>query len=365
VHVLVTADSIGGVWTYTRELVCGLLNRGHQVTLVSFGKMPTSGQAFWVNQKKLVYYPTKYPLEWMHDSKAGIEESEKYLQRIIADTRPDVLHSSQYCYGALECGIPKIVVAHSDVVSWWKSVHGNEPPDSAWMRWYRSIVSAGLAHADMVVSPSAWMLEALRESYEGPNRARVIYNGRTEKLFHPSKRKSVNVLSVGRVWDEAKQIRLLLERKHRVPIRIAGPAEHPDKAISSADLNFGNNFQFCGEQDEKQLSALYSEAAAYAATSRYEPFGLAPVEAALSRCALIANDIPVFRELWGDSAFYFKRNDPDDLARAISILAEDTSRRRAYAEQAYDCARTRFSSERMVADYEELYQSLAGKGANA
>src|ERR1039458_10647236 len=34
VHVLVTADSLSGSWTYTRELVFGLVTRGVRVTLV-------------------------------------------------------------------------------------------------------------------------------------------------------------------------------------------------------------------------------------------------------------------------------------------------------------------------------------------
>jgi len=37
----------------------------------------------------------------------------------------------------------------------------------------------------------------------------------------------------------------------------------------------------------------------------YEPFGLAPLEAALSRCAIVANDIPSLREVWGSAAMYF------------------------------------------------------------
>ena len=50
---------------------------------------------------------------------------------------------------------------------------------------------------------------------------------------------------------------------------------------------------------EEQMRELLGRAAIYIATSRYEPFGLAPLEAALSRCALVANDIPSLRELWG------------------------------------------------------------------
>ncbi len=32
-HILVTADTLGGVWTYTRELVTGLVRHGERVTL--------------------------------------------------------------------------------------------------------------------------------------------------------------------------------------------------------------------------------------------------------------------------------------------------------------------------------------------
>ena len=39
-HVLVTTDTLSGVWTYTQELVTGLANRGVRVTLVSLGDIP-------------------------------------------------------------------------------------------------------------------------------------------------------------------------------------------------------------------------------------------------------------------------------------------------------------------------------------
>src|SRR5256885_4432334 len=60
----------------------------------------------------------KFPLEWMQNAQQGITDSARYLQQIIQDTKPDLLHSNQFCYGALECCIPNIVVGHSDVVTW-------------------------------------------------------------------------------------------------------------------------------------------------------------------------------------------------------------------------------------------------------
>src|SRR5438874_943499 len=161
-HVLMTCDPLGGVWTYTRELVSGLIRRGHQVSLVSFGGLPEDHQLLWMRDLHgLQYYATDFPLEWMQDPSAGVAASMKYLERIIWSVKPDVLHSNQYCYGAIPCSIPKIVVAHSDVLSWWEEVHGDPAPDNDWLSWYRYTVTAGLADADVVIAPSQWMLETL------------------------------------------------------------------------------------------------------------------------------------------------------------------------------------------------------------
>jgi glycosyltransferase involved in cell wall biosynthesis len=82
------------------------------------------------------------------------------------------------------------------------------------------------------------------------------------------------------------------------------------------------------------------------------------LEAALSRCAIVANDIPSYREMWGDAALYFRANDAGSLAENIRCLSEDRALRRAYAELAYTRARERFTTKRMIDDYLRLYRSL-------
>src|SRR5580765_1715507 len=163
-HILVTADTLGGVWTYTRELVTGLelggvwtytrelvtglVRSGDRVTLVSFGDIPTAAQIRWMEElPNLDYHPTAFKLEWMLDSEADMVASAQYLQAVIRETNPDLLHFSQFYYGALECDVPRVVVAHSDVVSWWMAVHGKNPPETDWLRWYRRVVARGLSEA--------------------------------------------------------------------------------------------------------------------------------------------------------------------------------------------------------------------------
>jgi len=82
------------------------------------------------------------------------------------------------------------------------------------------------------------------------------------------------------------------------------------------------------------------------------------LEAALSRCAIIANDIPSFREVWGDAALYFRTNDAESLADSIRLLNSDRAMCRAYAEMSYTRARERFTTKRMIEEYLNLYRSL-------
>ena len=87
-HVLVTTDTLGGVWTYTRELVTGLANRDITVTLVSFGEIPTTDQTSWLNsQPRVDFRPTAFRLEWMQDSEDDLAASAEYLLSIIAETK--------------------------------------------------------------------------------------------------------------------------------------------------------------------------------------------------------------------------------------------------------------------------------------
>lgn len=364
-HVLVTADTIGGVWSYTREVVTGLLQRGHEVTLVSLGRIPSEENSSWTRATGLTFCPTEFPLEWMPDSEAGVAASIRHIASLISEFKPDILHSSQFCYGALPCGIPKVVVAHSDVVSWWHAVHGCAPPSTRWSGWYRSLVTAGLSAADVVVAPSQWMLEAINRHYDRLRCGKVIRNGRSSGLFHAASRKISQVLSVGRIWDEGKQISLLLARNHSTAIMIAGNADHPSGTGSAGWVRPKANVTMCGEKGEEALRALYSRSSTYVATSRYEPFGLAPLEAALSRCALVVNDIPSFREVWGDAGVYFQQNDADSLAAAIELLSGATDMCEEYADRAYSHAIRHYTAERMVDQYEALYESLLGAGVNA
>jgi glycosyltransferase involved in cell wall biosynthesis len=371
VHVLVTTDSLPGAWSYTRELVTGLVTRGVRVTLVSFGEIPLPDQTSWMDHLHgLDFRPTAFHLEWMQEAEQDLEESSAFLAALVRELCPDILHLNQFCYGNLPVDVPRVVMAHGDLITRTHAVHNRAPRPEGSLTWYRNTVLNGLAGADAVVAPSAWMLDRISACYLRPRRSEVIYPGRNPIFFNPYVSKDDCVLAVGRLVDVSKQVFLLTQHPYSVPVCIVG-AEHtvpipriPIRADVKVDTD-QTTVAIRGPQTEAQLRALYSRASIYAATARYEPLGIAALEAAFSRCAIVANDIPSFREIWGDAALYFRTNDSASLAENIRMLNADRPMRRAYAELAYTRARERFTTKRMIDECLQLYRSLSSSRVKA
>jgi glycogen synthase len=364
VHVLVTADTLSGSWTYIRELVTGLVTRGVRITLVSFGEIPLPEQTAWMEHLHgLEYRPTAFRLEWMDEAPGDLPESSEFLIHLVEEIQPDLLQLHQFCHGDLPVDVPRVVMAHGDLISWSQAVQGSKPGGTRWLNWYRETVGRGIAAADAIVAPSTWMLDTIRETYGHARREIVIYPGRNPIFFNPYVSKDDSVLAVGRLVDAGKQVFLLTQHVHAFPICIVGSEQTvPVPRIPiRADVKVATkeaSVAIRGPQTEAQLRALYSRAAVYAATARYEPLALAPLDAAFSRCAIVANDIPTYRELWGDSALYFRTNDGSSLAQILRQLDVDRPLRHAYADRAFARARARFTAKRMIEDYLDLYSSL-------
>ena len=207
-HVLVTADTLSGTWTYTRELVSGLVSRGLRVTLISFGEIPLPQQTLWMdNLHGLEYRPTAFRLDWMQEGQEDFKDSSAYLTALVKEIKPDVLHLNQLCYGALPVSVPRVVVAHGDMITWWRAVHGRDPKQDRRLQWYREVVTRGVSGASVVVSPSVWMRDAIRNCYTRAAHESVIYNGRNPIFFNPYVGKDDSVLAVGRLWMRANRFR--------------------------------------------------------------------------------------------------------------------------------------------------------------
>lgn len=360
-RILITTDVAGGVWSYTEELTDALTARGHTVSLVALGGEPGAIQREWLDARPdLPFNSIPAPLEWMPEPEPGLSESLSPLRRIAEAFAPEVIHLNQFFYGAFAWGTPTLVVAHSDVVSWWEAVRRESPPDDTWFRRYREWVRAGLAGADLRAAPSAWMAGEAERIY-GAGPVRVVHNARSPQRFAAGNAaREPLVVAAGRLWDEAKGIGDLVAAAPLLAgagrTVVSGPAHHPGDGADFATDAPG--VEWAGVLSAGELRRLLGRARVYAATSRYEPFGLAPLEAALAGCALVVADIPTFRELWDGCALFYPPGDAAALATALRDVLRDGARADALARAAGERARKCFTPARMAAGYEALYEEL-------
>ncbi|MBV9468388.1 MAG: glycosyltransferase family 4 protein [Abitibacteriaceae bacterium] len=347
-----TADSIGGVWTYALELARGLEPYDVTVALATMGST-LSPQLRHEAQRvaNIELFESAFKLEWMEDPWREVQQAGEWLLELEAQLNPDIIHLNGYVHGALPWRHPVLVVGHSCVLSWWQAVQG-EPAPLTWNH-YRQQVTRGLRVADLVVTPTQAMLAELDKFYGPLPPSRVIHNGRDFKQFVPTTKEPF-ALCIGRLWDEAKNVAALERIAPELvwPVYVAGSTQHPE----GGSLRAGQ-LHALGHLDSHQLKDWLGRAAIYVLPARYEPFGLSALEAALSGCALVLSDIPSLREVWGEAATFVPLDDDAALTSTLNTLMQDQSRRLTLGQQARARA-LEFSLKRMAESYFGVYQDL-------
>jgi glycosyltransferase involved in cell wall biosynthesis len=358
-RVLLTTDTVGGVWTYTLELAATLEREGVEIVLASLGALPRSEQIAEARAiPGLELYALECRLPWMDDPWDEVAAAGDWLRSIARDTGADLVHLSEPVFGALEWRVPTVAVGHSCVLSWWEMVLGESAPP-AW-ETYRQAMRKGLAGVNGVVAPSRWMLRALRQLY-GVKGGSVIPNGRDPDSFRPGPKEPL-VLTATRVWDPAKNA-LALDRAAdglAWPVYAAGEARRPGggEAVAPAHL------RMLGRLPPPELAGWLGRAAVFALPARYEPFGLSVLEAALAGSALVLGDIPSLRETWDGVAIFVAPDDHATLRLALEALILDPQLRQTLAMRARRRA-LGLTSRRMALAYLDLYRRLSPAGRRA
>ncbi|MDQ3551532.1 MAG: glycosyltransferase family 4 protein [Bacteroidota bacterium] len=354
IQVLMTTDTVGGVWSYSIDL-CKSLKDHAFFHLITTGARMKDWQRKEAEQLENVeVFETDYMLEWMDNPWSNIDESCDWLERLEASIKPDVVHLNAFCYGSLNFKAPSIVVGHSDVYSWWKEVLKEDPPKEYQEYYWR--VKKGLDAADIVIAPSQTMLNYLRKIYNVQTPAKVIYNAADEAKFYPSSKKP-SVFSMGRIWDAAKNIQLVVNAAPQInaPVLLAG--EQKNNAALQTNTE---NIMYLGSLSSEEIAEHLSTTAIYCLPAKYEPFGLSVLEAALSGCALVLGNIDSLKEIWGNNARYVDTEDSKALADIINELIQNKDLLNEYAKKAFVHAQA-FSLNTMAQNYLQLYQQLQQK----
>lgn len=316
-RIMLTADTVGGVWHYTTELAAGFAARGIDTLIVVMGRAPSPAQraeAGTVDRCEL--RATRLALDWLATRPDEVRSAAQQLAEIAADWGADTiqLHSPAYA-AAASWPAPVVAVAHSCVATWWQALReGPLPPDLAWRA---DLIAEGLVSADAIIAPTRSFADMLTRTYGLHREIRVVWNGRTQIPVQRTLHR--HGFTAGRLWDEAKNIATLdaASAAAGVPVRAAGPVVGPNGAAVHP-----SQLRLLGSIGPAGLAREFARAAFFVSPARYEPFGLAVLEAAQAGCPLLLGDIPTFRELWDGVAHFVPPGDVDQLAAAMRrILA--------------------------------------------
>ncbi len=168
----------------------------------------------------------------------------------------------------------------------------------------------GLAPAAWAAVPTDSHVDAVRAKYDLPDRF---------------------VMQVGTV-EPRKNVQLVADAAENlgIPCLLAG--------AGSTGPNAPANSRGLGYVDVEDLPALYSAATVTAYASRYEGYGLPPVEAMASGGAVVASAVGALPDVVGDGAVLVESENIDDWVRAMRPIVFDADVRSALVGAAADAS---------------------------
>jgi glycosyltransferase involved in cell wall biosynthesis len=354
-RILMTLDAMGGVWRYALDLGAALVAAGHHVVFAGQGPAPSPED----RREAVMIGPLEWsgaPLDWMAPGPEALRDVPGWLEGLVARHRPDVLHLNLPSQAAgLRGGPPRVVVTHSCLATWFRAVEGTPVPQH--LAWLTRITAEGFRAADRIVAPSAAHAALTGETYGLTGIAAVPNAGRSP-LCAPDAGDG-GVVAAARWWDKGKNGAVLDRAAAHLdaPVTLLGACDGPDgQRFAAAHATTAGALPHGAAMDRIARASLF------VSPSRFEPFGLAALEAARAGRPLLLADIPVYRELWDGAAAFFDPGDAGALARRIAALLASPAQRLRLGRAAQTRAE-RFDLQRQAAAMTDIYKKVTAPAA--
>jgi glycosyltransferase involved in cell wall biosynthesis len=357
-HLLLTADAVGGVWQYSLDLAHGLAQRGVETTIAVLGPSPTAAQqAEAIRIPRLRLIDTGLPLDWLAPSADEVRRSGERIAALAVRLGADLvqLHAPALAAEA-RFSVPIVGVNHSCLASWWDAVVGGSP--SGDFAWRAELAGRGLGAADVAVAPTEAFAEMTQRANRLKRRPVAVHNGRSPLLL-PAAARHDFAFTAGRLWDRGKNVATLDRAAALLPVPLyaagatAGPGGERIALANASPL---------GVLETAELAHWLAPRPVFVSAARYEPFGLAVLEAAAAGCPLVLSDIPTFRELWDGAAVFVEPSDAEGFAAAIGEIVGDDSVRTSKGGAAQERA-ARYTPAATASAMAAIYARLTGRRA--
>jgi glycosyltransferase involved in cell wall biosynthesis len=189
-------------------------------------------------------------------------------------------------------------------------------------------LTIGLHRAKKIIAVSeATKKEIIDNFYIPENNITVTYEGVDTNLTKNGKRVTGDeknyFLYVGNAYPH-KNLEILLDVFSNMQEKIifVGREDYFYKKLKQkvVRMHLEKLIHFYGPANDMQLSDLYTHAKALVFPSLMEGFGLPGLEALSLGCPVVCADIPVFHEIFGDTATYFDSSNLVDITKKLQNI---------------------------------------------
>ena len=358
-----TTRHFPGVARATLGLLSGLaeIDQQHHVAVLSYGNHPPPTHPAFT-QPNLTRIPT-------HAAPLGLAQQWQ-LPLLARSMEPDLWHAPYYIRPF--AGLPRPVVTIFDVIG--RVVPGALPPRARLL--FESTLRLSLRGAAHVITSSAATKRDLIAEYGVDDGTISIIPLAADRSFAPQPAAQIQMIRERYALPQryllyfgsnkphknlATLVRAFAEVKSDVTLVIAGmwDRRYPESQQVTQALNLAGRVRFIHDLPSADVPGLLAGALAFVFPSRYEGFGLPPLEAMACGTPVIASNTSSLPEVVGDAGLLVAP-EVTPLAEALQTLLDDAALREQLRERGLERAR-HFTWAATAQQTIVVYERVAGR----
>lgn len=254
------------------------------------------------------------------------------IPRIIHTSNPDVVHIPHFNV-PVNISKPFIVTIHD-------LIHHNFTQDSVTTRnpviyklkraAYKFTIARAVNKSQKIIVPSNFVEHEIVKTFKISREKIVVTHEAAEEDYFNIKRLSAPkpyIIYVGNAYPHKNIHKLIdsLTYLKNLDLVLVCPRDVFWQRLKDyiEQKGMSNRVTVHGYLETHKLTKLFGRAKAYVFPSLAEGFGIPGLNAMAAGLPLIASDIPVFREIYGNAAYYFDPQDTQDIAAKIKLVTKN------------------------------------------
>lgn len=365
--------SAGGSGILATELGIAMAERGHEVHFV------THEPPFRLRE----YYPNVYS-HYAQTVTYDLFASPPYTLALttkmaeVAEEHKIELWHVHYAIPYAACAIQaRDMLAPEDRYKLVTTLHGTDITLVGSDPSYHRITKYAMEQSDAVTTVSNWLNEETQRTFNLSRPIRTIYNFVNDSLFDQKKQGRRRLASpdekiimhisnfrpVKRVTDVVRTFKKVLDHVNARLIMVGDGPERLSAVGVARQLGISDRIKYVGSHEH--IENLLACADLIFQPSEHESFGLVPLEAMASQVPVLGTASGGVTEvvIHGETGYLADVGDIETMARYAVELLSDEAKAKAMGRRGREIALEKFSRERIVSEYEALYNELAGVAA--